>query len=451
MATPYDCIVVGAGYAGLSAAKALREAGKTVLVLEARDGVGERAFAQYLPDGSYEDYGASFLGVHQRRMYSLAREFDVHTFDVPTRGKSIYYCRGSTKRYSGLVPPVAFWVLIDTGLAVRKFEALANQVNLEQPWKTPDAEKLDNTTIEEWIRNQCWTSRGQDLFRLAIKATWAAAPSQISLLHGLWYSKAGISLTVVSSIENGAQQQLINGGGQAIANKLHAFLGDAVRLQQPVIGIDQTHDEDVVVQTQTTSYSAHRVILAIPPPLILKARFEPPLPAQKVHLLQRMPMGASWKTFAIYDKPFWDDIGLRGESVSPDGVASAVMDVSPEDSSKGILMSFVVGPNAYRFANIDENARKEEVLRQLVACYGDKAARPVKVCIHSMINEQWSTGCPAGLMAPGSWTTLGEWLRKPVDRVHWAGTETATSWAGYMEGAVQSGQRAAEEVLAALK
>lgn len=216
-------------------------------------------------------------------------------------------------------------------------------------------------------------------------------------------------------------------------------------------GIGQAHNEHVVVRTQTAIYTARRVIVAVPPPLVLQLRFEPPLPPHKIHLLQHMPMGTSWKVFARYDRPFWHEDGLRGEAISPDGISSAICDVSPEDRSKGVLMAFIIGPKAYKFANIDEKTQKEEVLRQLVVCYGDKAARPIKMAVHSMINESWSTGCPVAGMTPGMWTTLGEWPRKPVDRAHWAGTETATAWSGYMEGAVQSGQRAAEEVLLALK
>jgi len=448
MAT-YDCIVVGAGYAGLSAAKKLKEAGKDVLVLEARARIGGRVYTKHFPDGTYEDYGGSFLGAQQPRMHALAKEFDVRTFNTPTKGKTIFYQGGSARRYTGLIPPVALWALIDIGLAMRKFESLANKVDLKQPWETPEAEKLDNTTIEEWMRHQFWTSTGKRLFRVAIESIFGAAASQVSLLHGLWYTKAGGSLTVLSSVDQGAQQQLIRGGGQAIANKIHALLGDAVRQKEPVTMVDQSSLDHVIVHTETTSYTARHIILAIPPPLVLKMRFVPPLPAQKTQLLQHMPMGATWKVFARYDEPFWHADSLRGECVSPDGISKWVVDASPEDRSRGTLMAFVVGPDAYRFANMSEKKKTEKILSQLKACYGDKAAKPVKVSFHSMINEEWSTGCPVTGMAPGMWTTLGEWLRKPVDRVHWAGTETATAWSGYMEGAVQSGQRAAEEVLTA--
>ncbi|KIW99075.1 uncharacterized protein Z519_00738 [Cladophialophora bantiana CBS 173.52] len=449
--TEYDVIVVGAGYAGLSAGKTLKEAGKSVVILEAGNRIGGRVWTKYFEDGTYEDYGGMFLGVQQPLMYELAREFGVHTFNVPTKGKTVFYYKGKTRKYSGLIPPVLPWALIDVGLLIRKFESMARIVDLEKPWNTPNAHELDKITVEDWMRRQCWTSVGNDLFRVAVELVWGTVPSQISLLHALWYCKAGVSFTVLSTIDQGAQQQLALGGGQAIANKIHEFLGDVVRLEEPVTHVDQTKDPKVIVHTPKATYTGKRVIFAIPPPLLLKVGFEPQLPLQKTQLLQRMPMGAYWKIFAIYPKPFWHESGLRGEGVSPDGIAALINDVSPEDRSRGVLMAFVVGPKAYKFAAMDEKTQKETILKQLKACYGEQAGNPVKMSIHSMMNEPWSSGCPVAGLAPGMWTTLGEWIRKPIDRLHWAGTETATSWSGYMEGAVQSGQRAAKEVLLALK
>ncbi|KAJ9646852.1 hypothetical protein H2204_000544 [Knufia peltigerae] len=445
--TLYDCIVVGAGYAGLAAAKTLHEAGREVLVLEARDRVGGRVWTKHFPDGTYEDYGGSYLGVQQPQMHALAKEFDVHTFNVPTKGKSVLYYRKRAHRYSGFIPPVAPWSVLDLGVAIKKFEAMAATADLEEPWKTPNAQELDNMTVEEWMRRHVWTRSARDMMRLAVECIWGAPASRISLLHGLWYSKAGVSLTVLGTSEHGAQQQLINGGGQAIANGIHERLGEMVHLGEPVTRVDQTSGPEVIVHTKTAVYTARRVIFAIPPPLVLQVQFEPALPSPKVQLLQHMPMGATWKVFASYPEPFWRAEGLRGEVASPDGMLGIIFDFSPEDGSRGVLMGFVVSSRAHRFADMDEHARKKVALQELVACYGPRAAKPTKMSVHSMCNEPWSTGCPVAGMGPGVWTGFGRWMRKPVGRVHWAGTEVATAWSGYMEGAVRSGQRAAGEVL----
>lgn len=233
-ATTYDCIVIGAGYAGLSAARALLDKGKWVLLLEARDRVGGRAWTKHLDDGSYEDYGAMFLGVEQPNMHRLAAEFNISVFDVTTKGKSVLTYRGRSKSYSPTgLPPLSAVSLLFLARAVRSFEELCKTVDLEEPWKTPRAHELDNQTIEQWIRANCWTKGARDTLRMAFELFWGLGTSQVSLLHALWYSKSGVSFTVLGTIDEGAQKELVIGGGQAIANALAKYLGSAVHLEEP--------------------------------------------------------------------------------------------------------------------------------------------------------------------------------------------------------------------------
>ncbi|KAJ9621369.1 hypothetical protein H2204_011930 [Knufia peltigerae] len=449
--TIYDCIIVGAGYSGLAAAKSLREAGKDVLILEARDRVGGRVRTKHYPDGRYEDHGAAFLGVQQDQMYALAREFNIHTFDVPTEGKSVLRYAGKPFRYSGLIPPLPYLSVLDAALSVNRFEAMAEKIDLEEPWKSPNAEYLDSMTLEEWLQRQTWTKAAKDLFRVTADLLWGTSTSQLSLLHCLWFSKAGVNLTVLGSVKDGGQERLIEGGAQSIANEIHRILGKLVHLGEPVIGVDQREGKTVAVETTKATYQARHVIFAVPPPLVLKVDFEPPLPVQKTHLLQRMPMGATYKVILTYPKAFWHEEGLNGEILSLEGFLAYGLDVSPEDRSRGVFMAFVVGAKAYRFAEMDEKTQKATILKEFVECFGEDAAMPKHMTVHTMMDEQWSSGCPVAGMPPGALTTLGTWLRKPIGRVHWAGTELATVWSGYMEGAVRSGQRAAQEVLEAMK
>ncbi|CAM1503550.1 Fc.00g011410.m01.CDS01 [Cosmosporella sp. VM-42] len=451
MAITYDCIVVGAGYAGLVAAKTLADSGKQVLILEARNRVGGRAWTKEYADGTYEDYGAAYLGVQQHHMYKLASEFNIGTFDVTTQGNSVFHYRGKRKPYSSpLLPPLSPLGLLDALLATRAIDKICDTVNLQEPWKTPKAQKLDKTTVDGWIRSQCWTIQVKDALRVAFELFWGVDTAQVSMLHAAWYCKSGVSFEVLSTINEGAQKQLIVGGGQAIANAIKEQLNDAVRLEEPVVSVNQTDSLTIQVKTTKDEYTARRIIFAIPPPHILQVDFTPSLPAQKVKLLQNMPMGAYWKVFAAYDKPFWRDTGLRGEAFCPDGYMALINDVSPEDSSRGVLMGFVVASKALEFLDMTDEEREDIVLREFQACYGSPANEPKKLTLHTMMNEQWSTGCPVATPTPGIWTSLGRWLRKPVDRIHWAGTETSDVWCGYMEGAANSGLRAAGEVMEVL-
>ncbi|KAA8650203.1 hypothetical protein EYZ11_003937 [Aspergillus tanneri] len=452
MSFEYDCIIVGAGYAGLSAAKTLSERGKSVLVLEARDRVGGRAWTKYHEDGVYEDYGGMFLGVQQPNMYRLASEYDIRTYNVGLKGKSVLHYRGQCKLYSSaFLPPLSLLPLFDAWRAVRALENLSKTVNLDEPWKTPGAKELDGRTVAEWIRSICWSKAGRDVVSLPFKLLWGLDLAQVSLLHAAWYCKSGVSLTVLSTIEQGAQMQLMVGGGQSIANGIHKQLGGAVRLNEPVIQLDRRNTNQVQVKTTKHTYSCKRVIFAIPQQHILQVDFFPALPPQKIKLLQNMPMGQYWKIIAMYPTPFWREQGLRGEVVSPDGFMGLISDVSPVDGRCGMLVAFVAASKAMALLDMEKEDRERHILKELETCYGKEASNPTKLTLHTMMEEKWSAGCPVAAPAPGCWVTMGHWMRKPIDRVYWAGTETATNWSGYMEGAVNSGIRAANEVLEALE
>ena len=451
--TVYDCIVVGAGYAGLSAAKSLKEAGKTVLLLEARDRIGGRVITQRHDDGTYVDLGGSYLGREQHRMYALAKEFDVATFDAYTPGKSVLLYRGKQATYEGLIPPLGifgFWELLDVHLLIRRFEKMARTVVVDEPWKTQNATQLDNMTLAEWIGRHCWTKAARDTMNVAAETIWGARTTELSALHAFFYAKAGVDLNTLVTSKNGAQDQLIQGGAQTIADKIHARLGhDLVRIGDPVKKINQSSNMDafVTVTTSKNSYKSRRVIIAIPPPQVLRISFNPPLPHPRRTLLQHMPMGSYWKYLACYRKAFWREKGFSGEGASPNGLISVVFDSSPEQGDYAVLMALVVGQNARTLSAQSMDKRKENILKALVAFHGDEAKDPFRLVEHTMMDEEYIEGCPVGTPSPGMWTTLGPWLTKPFDKVHWAGTETSSVWNGYMEGAVSSGQRAASEVL----
>jgi monoamine oxidase len=161
-------------------------------------------------------------------------------------------------------------------------------------------------------------------------------------------------------------------------------------------------------------------------------------------------MGACIKCMAFYEEPFWRAAGLSGSAVSDPGPLSIIFDNSPPDGSPGIVVGFLEGHWARELGRAGPEERRAAVLENLARLFGPQAAGPERYMERNWTDEEWSRGCYVGYTGPGVLTAYGPALRAPIGPVHWAGTETATVWNGYMDGAIQSGERAALEVLAAL-
>jgi monoamine oxidase len=218
-----------------------------------------------------------------------------------------------------------------------------------------------------------------------------------------------------------------------------------VVLSSPVRKITQLKDR-VQVDSDKLTAIGQRVIVAIPPPLAGRLQYAPALPALRDQLTQRMPFGSVMKVIAIYDKPFWRDQGFTGQVVSDKGPAQVTFDNTPPEGSPGALMAFIEASTARQLNPVSKAELKAKVLDNFGTYFGDAARHPKAFYEKRWDNDIWHRGCPVCVTAPGVLLDYGTAIRKPVGRIHWAGTETATYWNGYMDGAVRSGERAAAEV-----
>jgi monoamine oxidase len=232
--------------------------------------------------------------------------------------------------------------------------------------------------------------------------------------------------------------------------RIAAALGGAVHLSQPVRRITQASGK-VTVTTDGLTATGKRVIVACSPALAGRIYYEPEMPFLRDQLMQRVPQGNLVKVTAIYPRPFWRDQGLSGSVVSTDGLANAVFDDSPPGGKPGVLLAFIGGDSARGYLSIgDPAARQAAVMKDFGTYFGTSATQPIGFLETLWPLEEWTRGCPVGLGTPGTLYEYGQALRAPVGAIHWAGTETATYWNGYMDGAVRAGERAAAEVLAEL-
>jgi monoamine oxidase len=455
-----DVIVVGAGLAGLTAAREIARAGRSVIVLEARDRVGGRVLSQTLADGNYAELGGMFTGPTQDRIQALAAAVGVGTFPTYNTGNNVFYGPRGRLEYPsntplGTAPPDPV-VAPDIVLAVAQLDQMAASVPVDRPWDASSADDWDRQTLDAWLRAN--TSGGSEFMAVtsaATEAIFGGEPRELSLLYTVFYIAASGNEQNVGTFERnfntagGAQERRFVGGAWTIPLRVANELGPIVRLKAPVTRIVQEPTR-LVVYVGRRRYHAQRVIVAIPPALAGRIAYDPPLPALRDQLTQRMPQGTLMKFEATYATPFWRPNGLTGQVVSEIGPAKVTFDVSPSDGSAGILMGFIGGHDARVWGDRPVSERRTAVLQNLAAYFGSQASSPREIVEFNWSTETWNRGCPVALVGPGTLIDFGAALRVPVGRIHWAGTETSTYWNGYMDGAVRSGERAAAEVLAAL-
>jgi monoamine oxidase len=444
--------VVGAGFAGLSAAYELQKRGASVLVLEARDRVGGRTLNAPLGADHVVEVGGQFAGPTQTAILDLAATVGVGTFKTYNTGNNLLFYQGQVLPYDSLgFPPVPAGDLAElVNALLGTLDVLARKIPLDTPWEAPgvDGRALDGQTLESWKLANLSTNGARVLLDVIMKTVFGCEARDVSLLYFLFYLHSGGGILQLVTTAGGAQDSRFTGGSQLIAQKVAALLRHPVRFDAPVRRIrDRGHS--VVVETDRGRFHAGRAIVTLAPTLCGRIDFDPPLPARRDQLTQRVPQGSIIKVEAVYPAPFWRDAGLTGQAVSDTGPVAATFDNTPEDGAPGVIMGFIGGDDARYWGLRSPAERSAAVLDLFSRIFGPRARRALDYIEHDWSEDPWTRGCPIGFMPPGVLSMYGPSLRAPIGRIHWAGTETAEVWNGYMDGAVRSGLRAAQEVLSA--
>jgi monoamine oxidase len=445
-----DYCIVGAGFAGLTAAYRLQQAGHSVVVLEARDRIGGRVWTQYLPDGTPVDLGGTFFGPGQDRAYALAKEMGCETTSTPHHGDNQLVYQGKVHRYSGTIPMnLGVLSLASMWASMKLISEMSKEVPPEAPWNAPKAQEWDSISVAQWLDNplHALTDAAKTMFRSLIVGMFTCELSELSLLYVVWYvAGAGKDLEQSLRVEGGSEQDMVIGGMQSIANKVAEKLGDRIRLQSPVRRILQD-GQGVEVISDNVTVRAERVILCVPPNLADHIEFSPPLPPTRAELLRHLPAGPIAKFVLIYDEPFWRKDGLSGECAAIDHPIAMSLDTSPPSGKPGSLSFFTFANSALELAEKSPEERKRFVLETATHRFGSKAAQPIHYFEQDWSADRWTRGGCMAHYAPGVLTSYGRVLREPSGRIHWATTETSPLWCGNIDGAIRSGERAARELM----
>jgi monoamine oxidase len=444
-----DVVIVGAGLAGLMAARKLSAAGIPLMVLEASGRVGGRTYTCPAADGILLDLGGQWAGPTQHRLLALAEELGLTTFKTYDTGSNIQYRQGQLEAYSGAIPTLDRVAAADLLEAMLDLNTMAGQVPLEAPWHAESAQIWDSQTVLSWCRTNVASPEAQRLLELCVQAVFSIEPRDLSLLHFLFYVHSAGSLIELLGVTGGAQERRFHQGAQSLSNRMAAALGPRVLLHTPVHTI-VWNKAGVRVIGDGLEVAAKHVIISIPPSLAGRIRYQPALPGYRDQLTQRMPMGTIIKVQCLYPDPFWRNAGLSGQATSDSGAVRITFDNSPEQGAPGVLLGFIEGEEGRIWGRQSQESRRAAVLDCLVRYFGKEAGNPVEYMEQCWAEEEYIRGGYAGYMPPGVWTAYGAALREPIGPIHWAGTETATVWNGYMDGALQSGERAAVEVAADL-
>ncbi|KAF8862384.1 amine oxidase, partial [Acephala macrosclerotiorum] len=470
-----DVVVVGAGLSGLEAARNIQAAGLSVLVLEARDRVGGKTWSQNTDGKSKVDVGAAWINdSNQSRMWGMAKKYGLETVVQNTVGDCILYEDGTARRFpNGDTPPFP-----DGGkeevAAIRDYmDKLSLELDIETP-TNGDAARIaqyDSETVEEFVVREGFGKAAQAAVAIWCRVMFGLEASDLSALYYLWYVRsAGGLLVTRGEKKHGGQYLRMRDGTQSFSKHLAAELRPGtVQLSTPVKKIKQTGSVVLVEAGNGLEIQCKRAIISVPSPSYKWISFEPPLPEKKQLLSERVNFGHTLKVILVYPTPWWRDYGLCGFAQSSAGPISVCRDTSVDPDGQYSLTCFVSAEPGKRWIKLSKEVRKTSVVEQIAKMFGPACAvkgtspttldevmeiakNPVEIFYHDWSADEWSQGCPCPALPPGPNGLLDLYgtLEESIGALHFAGTETSNIWRGYMEGAVRSGERAADEVVNAI-
>lgn len=422
--------VVGAGMAGLITAREVRRRGVDVLVLESAARPGGRMLAETTPLGSRVDLGGQWIGHGHHRFTALAAELGVTVFKMHTPQRPRVVDGYRTIKQVGPT-------MLTAGAVMAGWE-IASRIGPPGRWR--------DISVQRWL-DRVPGRRVRRLLAVLVSVSTTADLDRLSMHAFCEILRSEGGFTSMLTTAGGAQDALIVEGAGTLTDLLAADLGPRLALNSTVSAIHRD-ETGVTLHSASGTIRAQKVIVTAPPPVAARIEHRRALPQARAQVENTTYMGSVYKAIAVYDRPFWRG-GADAELMVLGSPGSAVFDTSPPDGP-GCLCILVAGPEARDLDRLNDAGRRAVLLAPLSAHLGPRVMASVSWHEKSWHRDEHVGGGYSALPDMGCSAGYFPVSAEPVGNVHWAGTETAGDHAGYIEGAIESGQRAAREVIARL-
>lgn len=440
-----DVLVVGAGFSGLYAAQLLQQAKLSVAVLEARDRVGGRALSQHLANGTTIDLGAQWISPYQRRISALVQKYNLSKIMTHTEGDSIIKMGKHLQRISGVMPQVSWISKLDIFQIGWRLNWIAKTLSVTEPWRHSKAKQLDSISFKDWLEKNALSQEAREYWCHITESGLCTSCDRFSPLEVL---QQIASIGGLKQLET-AEHEFLEKGIQTIAQKMADELDKCVHLLSPVRSIK--YDGQLVwAITDREEFYGKRIILALPPQLLETISFDNELANQLDRIPKKLLLGQIIKNILVYERAWWRDLGLSGTADTPGEPIDFLADSSNKAGKPGILVAFASGSYAASLSQIDSETRQKIIMTYIQKILGKAPVSPQYFVSMDWISEPWSCGGYASRRGIGEWIKEQDRPTISSDPIHFAGTETAEEWRSYIEGALQSAERASTEVINAL-
>lgn len=419
-----ECVIIGAGFAGLAAAYKLKNANWNVTVLEARERIGGRVFSQTMPQNRnlVFELGAEWVGMSHERIKALCADFKIplqkHQFED-------YLLRDGK-----LARPGAWGFSEAAKTAFDKVKANYEKLTaVEQR----NLDKLDWWTYLEKI--------GYTDDDLRLRDLMDSTDFGESIRH---VSAFGALAEYAESSPKNEMDYKMTGGNSRLTEEFAKRIGDEnIKTNTLVTEITQTKNGIVTVKTATGSYKADAVICTVPTNSLLKIKFNPALPTAQTKAAEKLIYSRICKNSVLYEKRFWKDEDF---SMVSDVTSHFYFHSTQNQAGKeGILTSYAIGEKADVLASQSDERRMRIITNDLRDFDEDAPKLAKGISSYAWQRDTYTDGAYA-LYRPGQWFGIRPILQRPHGKILFAGEHLA-DWQGFMEGAIETGESAAQSLI----